>query len=72
VNPTATSVVVQNCGGFCTQQGYDVPANSEVAGQISQTPAAAWTFSENPSVWNPGGPGMPHVQNPPVMHEDVA
>ena len=73
LNPTTTSVLVGNCGGFCTQQGYDVPANSEVAGQILQSPAANWTFTENPSVWDPGGaPGVPHVQNPPVMHRDVA
>lgn len=72
VNPTNTSVLVANCGGFCTQQGYEVPANSQIAAQIIQNPSS-WTFTENPSVYNNGGaPGMPHVQNPPVMHEDVA
>jgi hypothetical protein len=73
VNPTTTNVLVQNCGDFCVQQGYDVPAGTEVAGQINSNPPANWTFSEYPSVWNNGGaPGMPHVQNPPVMHRDVA
>jgi hypothetical protein len=73
VNPTPTNVLVQNCGDFCVQQGYDVPANSEVEGQIIASPPANWTFTENPSIWNNNGqPGMPHVQNPPVLHRDVA
>jgi hypothetical protein len=73
-NPTTTQVVVGNCSEFCTASSYTVPGQSEVAGQITQNPAANWTFTETPSVWRPGviNPGAPHVQNPPVMHRDVA
>jgi hypothetical protein len=72
VNPTNTNVLVANCGGFCTQQSYDVPANGEVAAQIIQNPVA-WTFTETPNVYNNVGLGMPHVHNPQAMREkDVA
>jgi hypothetical protein len=78
LNPTSNQVTLTNCGGFCTQATYTVPAKSatapgEASGQINANPNN-WSFTENPSsTWNPGGvnPGLPRVQNP-TMARDVA
>jgi hypothetical protein len=78
-NNTDQPVVVSNCSEFCVGSTYTVPARTAtgpglLAGQINSNPADNWTFVETPSVWRPGviNPGVPHVQNPPVMHRDVA
>lgn len=74
VNPTPHAVQLTNCGGFCAQDTYPVPGNSQTAAMVNLAPTN-WNFTENPTtIWNPGGPnpGLPHVQNPPTMHREVA
>lgn len=70
VNPTGNQVELTNCGGFCTQSSYSVPAAGatpgEAAAKINSAPTG-WSFTESPTdTWNPGGPtpGTPRIQNP--------
>jgi hypothetical protein len=61
LNPTGTNVLLTNCGGFCTQDSYRVPANSTVNAQTIANPTNN-NFTETPNEWN--APGMPHIKNP--------
>jgi hypothetical protein len=67
-NPTGLMVTVNNCGGFCTNSSYPVPAaaNGQQYGLKEATLLASptvWTFSETPNEWN--APGLPRITNPP-------
>jgi len=60
-NPTASAVTLSNCGNFCTQDSYTVPANGYAQAGILQTPNQFALAFTDPA-WN--APGMPHIQNP--------
>jgi hypothetical protein len=67
-NPTGLVVTLDNCGGFCTEASYIVPAPpaGQQYGLKEATLVAAptvWTFSETPNEWN--APGRPVITNPP-------
>lgn len=65
-NPTSSPVVLTNCGNFCTQDSYTVPAsNSPSNGYLQVTllnmpNANPYAFTD--PAWN--APGMPHLQAP--------
>jgi hypothetical protein len=59
-NPTGNQVTLSSCGGFCTQTGFIVQANSTTAAQILQNPTGPYTFGD--TGWT--APGMPHISAP--------
>jgi hypothetical protein len=77
-NPTSKKVTLTGCGGFCTNDSYEVPAGTAsnpglAAAQILANPPGPFTFGETPNEWN--APGTPRiVVNPWPGHknEEVA
>ena len=62
-NPTAQAVTLFNCGTWCQDDSYQVPAAGYAEAALRTMPndnAFAWT--EDPNEWNT--PGMPHTQGP--------
>jgi hypothetical protein len=66
-NPTGTNVLLTNCGGFCTQASYQVPANGTTDAETIANPTSH-DFTETPNEWN--APGMPHIKNPTMARDD--
>ena len=60
-NPTGVNVQLSNCGGFATQNTYNVPANGTKAAQMLTAPTN-YSFTESPNEWN--APGLPHISSP--------
>ena len=63
-NPTANAVTLTNCGNFCTQDSYTIPANSVLEAWVRNPPNQNPLAFTDPA-WNT--PGMPHIQNP-IQH----
>ena len=64
-NPTTSDVQVKNCGTWCTQDSYAVPAGGYVQANVSfVTNPNSYAFTEHPNQWN--APGQPHISAPSV------
>ena len=60
-NPTGNPVQLTNCGNFCTQDNYNVPANGYASAQILAMPNGLQYAFKDPA-WNAGG--QPHITAP--------
>jgi len=76
-NPTDKAVTLSGCGGFCTEDEYEVPAGTATnpglaAAVILNPPPGPFTFTETPNEWD--APGTPRIQiNPfPGSKREVA
>ena len=66
-NPTGNPVTLTNCGNFCTQDSYTVPANGTAQATMLFMPNAnAYAFTD--PAWNT--PGQPHLSNPSLPDAD--
>jgi len=68
-NPTGNPVMLTNCGTFCTQDSYTVPAYGTTQATMLAMPNPN-PFAFTDPAWNT--PGQPHLSNPsrPELHDE--